>query len=91
LDPTDLFDGFIAIRIVRFTGEKTFLDALYDYAAYVGCSFGLFEVSVEVDQKPLTPRCSYLAVVQMGSRLDFFTLRAEISRSAASSFAYADG
>jgi hypothetical protein len=30
-------------------------------------------------------------VVQMGNSLDFVTVRAEISRGAASSFAYSDG
>jgi hypothetical protein len=32
---------FNAVRIVRVTVEKPALDALYDYAAHVGCSFGI--------------------------------------------------
>ena len=56
VEPTDLGDGVDAIKIVRVAGEKPVLDALYDYAAEVGCNFGLFKVSVEVDHKPLAPR-----------------------------------
>jgi hypothetical protein len=59
--------------------------------AYVGCSVGLFKVPVEVDQKPMVPRCSNLAAIQMGNSLDFVALRAEINYGTASSFAYADG
>ncbi len=91
LEPADLFDGFNAIRIVCVADEKPVLDAHCDYGAYVGCSFGLRKVFVEVDQKSMTPRCSGLAAVQMRNRLDFGQLRAKISGSAASSFAYADG
>mgnify|MGYP000205424127 CR=1 FL=1 len=67
MEPADLFDGFNAIRIVRVAGEKPALDALYDYAAYVGCSFGLSKVSVEMDQKSLTPWSTNMAAVQMGT------------------------
>jgi hypothetical protein len=48
-------------------------------------------MSVEVDQEQVTPRFSDRAAVQMGSSLDFVTVRAEVSRGAASSFAYSDG
>jgi hypothetical protein len=60
-------------------------------AAYVGCSFGLSKVSVEMDQKPLTPWSTNMAAVQMGNSLDFVALRAKVSRAAAQSVAYADG
>jgi hypothetical protein len=76
--PADLDDSFTAIRIVRVAGEKQDLDALYDYTAYVGCSVGLFKVPVEMDQKPMAPRCSDLTAIETGNRLDFVTLRAEI-------------
>jgi hypothetical protein len=46
LEPADFDDGFNAARIVRVAGEQAALDALYDNAAYVGCSFGRFKVSV---------------------------------------------
>ena len=49
-------DGVDAVRIVRVAGEKPVLNAFDDNATYVGCSFGLFKVSVEVDHKPLAPR-----------------------------------
>jgi hypothetical protein len=42
----------------------------------VGCSFGLFEVPVQVYQEPLTPLCSGLAAIQMRNSLDFTALRA---------------
>jgi hypothetical protein len=80
-----------SIRIVCVAGEKPAVDALYDYAAYVGCSFGLFKVSVELNQKPMTPWSTNMAAVQMGNSLDFVALRAEVSRGAASSLTYADG
>jgi hypothetical protein len=60
----------LCVLIVRVAGEKRALDTLYDYAAYVGCSFGLCKMSVEVDQKPMTPRCTNLAAVQMGNSLE---------------------
>jgi hypothetical protein len=47
--------------------------------------------SMEADQEPLTPRFSGLAAVQMGNRLDFVAVPAEIRRGATSSFAYSDG
>jgi hypothetical protein len=52
---------------------------------------GLSKVSVEMDQKPLTPWSTNMAAVQMGNSLDFVALRAKVSRAAASSLAYADG
>ena len=56
LEPADLDDGFNAIRIV-LAGEKP-ANALYDFAAYVGCSFSLFKVStMDVDQKSIAPPC----------------------------------
>jgi hypothetical protein len=70
-------------------GQKPALDTLGDDAAYVGCYFGLYEMAMEVNQEPMTPRCSGLTVVQMGSSL--FAVPAEIKRGAASFFAYSDG
>jgi hypothetical protein len=46
---------------------------------------------MDVDQEPMTPRFSNLAAVQMIYSLDFFVVLAEVSRGAASSFAYSDG
>jgi hypothetical protein len=86
-----LNDGFRAVRIVRVADEKLALHALEDYAAYVGYSVDLFNVLVELDQKPMTPRCTNLVAVQVGNSLGFVTLQVEISRSAASSFVGADG
>jgi hypothetical protein len=91
LKPADLGDCFNAIGIVRVAGEKKALDALYDYAAYVGWSYGLCKVSVEMDQKPLTSWSTNMAAAQMGNNLDFVELRAKVSRAAESSLAYADG
>jgi hypothetical protein len=91
LEPANLGGCFDAVGIVRVAGEKPVLNALYDYAADVGCSFGLSKVSVEVDQKPLTPWLTDLASVQMGNSLDVVALRAKVRRAAASSLAYADG
>jgi hypothetical protein len=91
LEPADLGGCFKASKIVRVAGEKPALSALYDYAAYVVCSFGLSNVFVEMDQKPLTPWSTNMAAVQMGNSLDFVALRAKVSRAAASSLAYADG
>jgi hypothetical protein len=91
LETADLNDGVNGIRIVRVAGEKAALDTLSVYAAYVGCSVGLCKVPVEVDQKPMTTRCTKFAAVQVGNSLDFVAVWAEISRSATSSFAYADG
>jgi hypothetical protein len=91
LEPTDSDDCFNAVRIVSGAGQKPALDTLGDDASYVGCSFGLYEMSVEMDQEPITPRFSGLAAVQMGNSLDFVAVSAEIRRGAASSFAYADG
>jgi hypothetical protein len=85
LEPADLSAWFNAIRIVRFAVDKPALDALYDYAAYVGCSFGLLKVSLEVDQKPKTPCFTSMAAVQMGNSLDFVALRAKVSAGAANS------
>jgi hypothetical protein len=68
---------------VRGAGQKPALDTLYDDAAYVGCSFGLYEVSAQADQEPVTPRFSDLAAVQMGNSLDIVAVRAEVSRCAA--------
>jgi hypothetical protein len=48
-------------------------------------------MSIEVDQEPMPPLCSGLAAVQIGYRLDFVAVSAEIRLGAASSFAYADG
>jgi hypothetical protein len=73
--------SFDAVGIVRAAGEKPALNALYDYAAYVGCSFGLSKVSVELDQKPLTPWSANMAAVQMRNSLDFVALRAKGSLS----------
>jgi hypothetical protein len=42
-------------------------------------------------QEPVTPSCTGLAVVQVGNALDFAALWTDISRGAASSFAYSDG
>jgi hypothetical protein len=39
----------------------------------------------------MAPQSPGLAAVQRGDGLDFVALRADVSRSAASSFAYADG
>jgi hypothetical protein len=39
----------------------------------------------------MAPRCLGLTAVQMGDGLDFVALRADVSRSTASSFAHADG
>jgi hypothetical protein len=64
LKPADSDDYFNAIRIVRGAGQKPALDTLD----------GLYEVSVEVDQEPMTPRFSDLAVVQMGNSLDFLAV-----------------
>ena len=91
MEPADLGAWFNAIRIVRVAVEKQALDALYDYAADVGCRFGLSKVSLEVDQKPNTPWSSNMAAVQMGDSLDFVALRGKVSRAAAPSLAYADG
>jgi hypothetical protein len=91
LEPTDLDYYFNAVRIVRGTVQKTALDTLGDNAAYVGCSVGLWEMSIVVDQEPMTPLCSGLAAIQVGNSLDFVAVSAEIIRGAASSFAYADG
>jgi hypothetical protein len=66
------------------------LDTLHDDAAYVVCSVDVYKVPVDLGQKPMTPRYTNLAAVQIGNGLDFVALRAEISRSAASSCAYAD-
>jgi hypothetical protein len=46
LKPSDSDDSFNAIRIVRVAGQEAALATLYDDEAYVGCSFGLCEVSV---------------------------------------------
>jgi hypothetical protein len=46
---------------------------------------------MEVDKKPMTPRFSGLAAVQMGFSLDFVAVLAEVSRGAVSSFACSDG
>jgi hypothetical protein len=67
------------------------LSILYDYAAKVVYGFGLFEVPVQVYYEPVAPLCSGLAAVQMRNSLDFATLRTCISRTTASSFAYANG
>jgi hypothetical protein len=67
--------------MVRVAGQKPALDALYGDSGYVGCSFGLCKVSVEVDQKPMMPKFTDLAAVQIGNSLEFFALRAEDSRS----------
>ena len=91
MEPADLDDCFDAIRIVHVAGEKPTLDALYDNAAYVGSRFGLSKVSVKVNQKPMTPRSTNMAAVQVGNSLDFVALWAEVSRAAASFLTYADG
>jgi hypothetical protein len=78
LKQADLDDYFNAIRIVRVAGEKQPLDTLHD-AAYAGSSLGLCEVSVEVNQKTMTPRFLDLAAVQMGNCPKFVALRAEFS------------
>jgi hypothetical protein len=72
LEPADSVDGFNAIRIVCVADEKPVLNAHCDYGAYVGCSFGLRKVSVEVDQKSMTPRCSGLAAVCVVPRNESF-------------------
>jgi hypothetical protein len=66
------------------------LSILDDYAAKVGCSFGIFEVPVQVYYEPVAPLCSGLAAVQVGF-LDFAALRTFVGRTTASSFAYANG
>jgi hypothetical protein len=86
LEPAYLNNRIVAIRIVRVAGEKPVLNTLYIDAAYDGCSVGVFKVPVEVNQKPMTSRCTDLAAVQVGNGLYFVALRAEISRSVASSF-----
>jgi hypothetical protein len=91
LKPTDSGDSFNAIRIISGTVQKPALDALGDDAAYVGCCFGLYEMSMEVDQEPMTPRYSGLTAIPVGNSLDFVAVLAEIRRGAASSFAYSDG
>jgi hypothetical protein len=50
-----------------------------------------YEMSIEVDREPMTPRFSGLAAVQVGNSLDVVAVSAEIRRGATSSFAYADG
>jgi hypothetical protein len=65
--PADSDDYFNAIRIVRGAGLKLALDTLDDNAAYIGCGFGLCEVSMEVYQEPMTPRFSGLAAVRCGT------------------------
>jgi hypothetical protein len=82
---------FNAIRIVNGAVQKLALDTLGDDAAYVGCGFGLYEVSMEMDQESMTPRFSGLTAVQMANSLDFIALPAEIRRGVALSFAYSDG
>jgi hypothetical protein len=67
------------------------IDTLGDDAAYVGCCFGLYEMSMEVDQEHMTPRFSGLTAVQMGDSLNFVAVPAEGRRGVASSFAYSDG
>ena len=84
LEPTDSDGCFNAVRIVRGTVQKPTRDSLDDDAAYVGCSFGHYEMSIEVDKKPIMPRLSGLAAVQMGNSLDFVAVSAEIRRGAAS-------
>jgi hypothetical protein len=61
------------------------LDTLDDCAAKVGCSFGIFEVPVQVYYEPVAPLCSGLAAVQVGNRLDFAALRTFVGRTTASS------
>jgi hypothetical protein len=90
LKPADSDDCFNAFRIVGVAGRKPALNTFYDDAAYVGCSFGLCEVSVEVNQKLVTPRLSDLAAVPIGNSLDFVVVLAEVIRGAVSSFAYSD-
>jgi hypothetical protein len=90
LESADLDDYFNAIRIVRVAGEKPALYALHDYSAYIGCISCLCKVSVEVDQKSMTPRFTDLAAVQIGNGPDFVALRVAVSCGAASSFAYSD-
>jgi hypothetical protein len=51
----------------------------------------VFKVPEEMSEKLVTPGTTGLAAVQVGDGLGFVTLRAEISRSAASSVAGADG
>jgi hypothetical protein len=91
LKPTDSGDYFNTIRIVSGAAQKPARDTLGDDAAYVGCCFVLYEMSIELDQEPMTPLRSGLAAVQMGNSLDFVAVSAEIRHGAASSFAYACG
>ena len=91
LEPPDSDDCFNAVRIVRGTVQKPTRDSLGNDAAYVGCSFGLYEMSIAVNREPMTPRFSGLAAVQMGNGLDVVAMSAEIRRGDASSFTYSDG
>jgi hypothetical protein len=95
LGPADLNDRVVSIRIVRTASERSALDTLYNDAAFVGgsvCVVVVFKLPVELSDKVITPRCTGLLVaVQVGYGLGFVALRAKISRSAASSFADADG
>jgi hypothetical protein len=54
LKPTDL-DGDRTVRIIRVASDKPALDTLDDCAAKVGCSFGIFEVPVQVYYEPVAP------------------------------------
>jgi hypothetical protein len=74
LERADLNDRVSAIRIVGVAGEKSVLNTVSKYVAYVGYSMGVFEV----DQNSMTPRCTNLVAVQVGNGLGFAVLRAEI-------------
>jgi hypothetical protein len=91
LKPTDLDGDRTAVRIIRVASDKPALDTLDDCAAKVGCSFGIFEVPVQVYYEPVAPLCSGLAAVQVGNSLDFLYMRTFVGRTTASSFAYANG
>jgi hypothetical protein len=78
-----------AVRIIRVASDKPALDTLDDCAAKVGCSFGIFEVPVQVYYEPVAPLCSGLAV-QVGT-VSISLHCGFVGRTTASSFAYANG
>jgi hypothetical protein len=89
LKPTDLDGDRTAVRIIRVASDKPALDTLDDCAAKVGCSFGIFEVPVQVYYEPV-------AVLWTGSgtggeQSRFRCIADIIGRTTASSFAYANG
>jgi hypothetical protein len=91
LEPGHLINRIGAGRIGRLASEKPGRYTLYNDAAYVGCSMGVFKVPMKLSDKVMSPRCTDLAEVQVGYGLGFVALRVKISRRAASSFAGTDG